>query len=40
VTPQFTLSGYYGHARGGRVVRSIYASKTGQLGYVEATYRF
>jgi hypothetical protein len=36
-----TLSAYFGHAQGLRVVESIYTkSKHGNFGYLEFTYRF
>ena len=41
VNARVTLSGYFGYAAGGDVVRSIYPrDKNGSFGYVEATYRF
>src|SRR4029450_2601426 len=37
----FSLSGYYGVARGKSVVAGVYPDgRNGQLGYVELTYRF
>jgi hypothetical protein len=41
VNARLTLSGYFGHARGGSVIRAIYPSgRNGSLGYLEASYKF
>ncbi|MBX7219520.1 MAG: alginate export family protein [Blastocatellia bacterium] len=41
LNPRVTISGYYGHIFGGRLVSSIYpAGQNGHLGYVELTVRF
>jgi hypothetical protein len=41
VNPNWTVSGYYGHARGHSVMRTIYPKgKNGNFGYGELTFRF
>jgi hypothetical protein len=40
VNPRLSLTGYFGHVRGGPVVRSIYPGARTNFGYVEATWRF
>jgi hypothetical protein len=41
VNPRLTLSGYFGHAAGHSVVRSIYPDgQSANLGYLELIYRF
>lgn len=40
VNPRLTLTGYFGHVRGGEVVRSVFAGRGANFGYLEAVYKF
>jgi hypothetical protein len=40
LSPHTTVSGYFGHANGGALTRSIYRGKNANFGYFEVTVRF